>query len=119
MSSREKEFEIVSTKIRSLISNLESIGINTQTKFTKESGHISINVSNSISEFTNAKIAINEILELSYSIAEHHPYWNLLYNTCEILNLTLEKWDDVLNESELKELEWRANEIKYTLKKLK
>ncbi|MGD1834551.1 MAG: hypothetical protein ACPKQO_02385 [Nitrososphaeraceae archaeon] len=119
MSSRDKEFDIVSTKIRSLISNLESTGINIQTKFIKESGNIIINVSDFNSEFTNAKLAINEILELSYSIAEHHPYWNILYNTCEILNLTLEKWNNILNESDLQDLEWRANEIKYALKKLK
>jgi hypothetical protein len=32
-----------------------------------------------------------DLLELSYSTAEHHPYWAILYNATEILKTILDK----------------------------
>jgi hypothetical protein len=62
-----------------------------------------------------AKGGLEEIAELAYSTAEHHPYWNLLYNGSQILKIVLEKWSDTLTEEELKEINWYADEIKNSL----
>jgi hypothetical protein len=62
-----------------------------------------------------AKAGLEEVAELAYSTAEHHPYWNLLYNGSQILKTILEKWDESLTEEELKEINWYADEIKNSL----
>jgi hypothetical protein len=59
-----------------------------------------------------AKIGLEEIEELALTTAEHHPYWSLLYNGSQILKIVLEKWNDKLTESEIKEILWYADEIK-------
>jgi hypothetical protein len=61
---------------------------------------------------TLAKTGLEEIEELAFTTAEHHPYWNLLYNGSQILKIVLEKWNDKLTESEIKEIVWYADEIK-------
>jgi len=65
-----------------------------------------------------AKIGLEEISELAYSTAEHHPYWNLIYNSSQILKIVLEKWSDNLTKEELDEISWNADEIKNTSKKI-
>jgi hypothetical protein len=65
-----------------------------------------------------AKVGLEEISELAYSTAEHHPYWNLIYNSSQILKIVLEKWDGNLTKEELDEISWNADEIKNTSKKL-
>jgi len=62
-----------------------------------------------------AKIGLEETMELAYSTAEHHPYWNLLYNGSQILKTILEKWNETLTEEDLKEISWYADEIKNSL----
>ncbi len=59
-----------------------------------------------------AKTGLEEIEELALTTAEHHPYWSLLYNGSQILKIILEKWNDVLTESEIKEILWYIEEIK-------
>ena|SRR5438309_6630341 len=66
---------------------------------------------------TLAKVGLEEISELAYSTAEHHPYWNLIYNSSQILKIVLEKWNDNLTKEELDEISWNADEIKNTSKK--
>lgn len=65
-----------------------------------------------------AKGGLEEVAELAYTTAEHHPYWNLLYNGSQILKIMLEKWNDTLTKEELKEIAWYADEIKNSLDKL-
>ncbi len=65
-----------------------------------------------------AKAGLEEISELAYTTAEHHPYWNLIYNSSQILKIVLEKWDDNLTKEELDEISWNADEIKNTNRKL-
>jgi hypothetical protein len=67
---------------------------------------------------TLAKVGLEEISELAYATAEHHPYWNLIYNSSQILKIVLEKWSDNLTKEELDEISWNADEIKNTSKKL-
>lgn len=61
---------------------------------------------------TLAKTGLEEIEELAFTTAEHHPYWSLLYNSSQILKIVLEKWNDALTENEIKEIQWYAEEIK-------
>jgi hypothetical protein len=61
-----------------------------------------------------AKTGLEEIEELGFTTAEHHPYWSLLYNGSQILKIVLEKWNDTLTEEEIKEISWYADEIKNT-----
>src|SRR5437899_817248 len=65
-----------------------------------------------------AKAGLEELAELAYATAEHHPYWNLLYNSSQILKIVLEKWDQTLTNEELKEISWYADEIKNSTKNL-
>ncbi len=64
-----------------------------------------------------AKAGLEEAAELAYTTAEHHPYWNLLYNGTQILQIVLEKWNETLTEEELKEISWHSEEIKNITKK--
>ncbi len=65
-----------------------------------------------------ANAGLEEISELAYTTAEHHPYWNLIYNSSQILKIVLEKWNDNLIKEELDEISWNADEIKNTSRKL-
>ena len=62
-----------------------------------------------------AKAGLEEIAELAYATAEHHPYWNMLYNGSQILKIVLEKWADTLTKEELGEINWYADQIKNSL----
>ena len=66
-----------------------------------------------------AKAGLDELSELAYTTAEHHPYWNLIYNSSQISKLALEKWDGNLTKEELDEISWHAEELKNSCKKLK
>ncbi|MEO9307041.1 MAG: hypothetical protein ABI342_01865 [Nitrososphaera sp.] len=59
-----------------------------------------------------AKTGLEEIEELAFTTAEHHPYWNFLYNSSQILKIVLEKWDGDITEDEIKEITWYADELK-------
>lgn len=59
-----------------------------------------------------AKTGLEEIEELALTTAEHHPYWSFLYNGSQILKIVLDKWNDKLTESEIKEILWYVDEIK-------
>ena len=65
-----------------------------------------------------AKTGLEGISELAYTTAEHHPYWNLVFNSSQILKIVLEKWNDNLTKEELDEISWNVDEIKNTARKL-
>lgn len=65
-----------------------------------------------------AKGGLEDVAELAYATAEHHPYWNLLYNGSQILKIVLDKWDETLTADEIKEINWYADEIKNSLNNL-
>jgi len=66
-----------------------------------------------------AKNSLEDILELSFTTAEHHPYWNFLYNCSQISKIVLEKWNDEVSKEELDEIEWCIAELKNICTKLK
>jgi hypothetical protein len=68
---------------------------------------------------SRAKNGIEDVAELAYTVAEHHPYWGLLYNCTQIGKIALDKWNDNLNKEELDEIEWSIGELQNVLKKLK
>ena len=72
-----------------------------------------------INSITRAKNGLNDVAELAYATAEHHPYWNLLYNCSEIANTILENWKDALSLDDLTELEWDIQELFHSLAKIK
>src|SRR3970040_975481 len=72
-----------------------------------------------IDSLSRAKNGIEDVSELSYTTAEHHPYWALLYHCTQIGKISLDKWNDELTNEELDEIEWSIDELKNTCKKLK
>lgn len=62
-----------------------------------------------------ASSGLADVLELSYTTAEHHPYWGMLYHASEISKMLLEKWDTDLSKDNLSEISWRCDEIKMAL----
>jgi hypothetical protein len=72
-----------------------------------------------ITSLARAKNGLNDVTELSYTTAEHHPYWNLLYNSSEIATNILEKWEDSLSDEDLSDIEWAIKELTQTLEKIK
>ena len=72
-----------------------------------------------ISSLARAKNGIAEVRELAYTTAEHHPYWNLLYNTSEIISVLLDNWKDKIEKDDISDIEWSLKEITQALEKIK
>lgn len=72
-----------------------------------------------ITSLAKAQNGLNDVTELAYTTAEHHPYWNLIYNCAEIANSVLEKWKETLTEDDLEDIDWSLKEINQTLEKIK
>jgi len=72
-----------------------------------------------IDSISRAKTGLDDLAELAYTTAEHHPYWSLIYHSSQISKITLDKWDDDLTKEELDEIEWSVDELKNSCKKLK
>ncbi len=72
-----------------------------------------------ITALARAKNGLSDVTELAYTTAEHHPYWNILYNSAEIAQTILEKWNGKISKKEIDDIEWALKEIKQTLEKIK
>jgi len=72
-----------------------------------------------ITSLTRARNGLNDVTELAYTTAEHHPYWNLLYNCSEIANSVLEKWKESLSADDLSDIDWAIKELSQSLEKIK
>ncbi len=72
-----------------------------------------------ITSLTRAKNGLNDVAELAYATAEHHPYWNLLYNCSEIASTVLEKWKESLSVDDLSDIDWAIKELNQSLEKIK
>jgi len=72
-----------------------------------------------VDSVSRAKNGLEEVVELSYTTAEHHPYWALLYNCSQISKSILEKWNDELTEEDLSEIRWMVSELENSCNKLK
>ena len=72
-----------------------------------------------ITSLARAKNGLNDVTELSCATAEHHPYWNILYNSSEIATSVLDKWQSTLSEDDLSDIDWALKELEQTLEKIK
>ena len=72
-----------------------------------------------ITSLARAQNGLNDMTELAYATAEHHPYWNLLYNCSEIANSVLEKWKSSLSEEDLSDIDWALKELHQSLENIK
>ena len=118
MSNNQQElFEEILESIKSLdiIKNNEKIKI----KSNKENRIVKIYESEFFGPLENAKEGLQDILELSYTTAEHHPYWGIIYHSSEIIKFSLDRWYGELKPEEIDEMIWRTEEIKYFLNRIK
>ncbi len=65
-----------------------------------------------------SKNGLIDVTELAYATAEHHPYWNLLYNCSEIANIVLDKWKSELSKKDTDDIEWSIKELKQSIEKI-
>ena len=72
-----------------------------------------------MTSLARAQNGLNDMAELAYTTAEHHPYWNLLYNCSEIANIVLDKWKNSLSSDDFKDIDWALKEIRQTLEKIR
>jgi len=72
-----------------------------------------------ITSLARAQNGLSDVAELAYTTAEHHPYWNLLYNCSEIAHTVLDKWGNSLSPNDLNDIDWALKEIHQTLEKIK
>jgi hypothetical protein len=70
-----------------------------------------------ITALTRAKNGLTDVLELAYATAEHHPYWNMLYQCSEITNTLLERWKSELSKQDVSDIEWSIKELKQSIEK--
>ena len=54
---------------------------------------------------------VDKMAELSYTVAEHHPYWKLLYSCVEISRIVLERWNDEISTDDVDEIRWMISEL--------
>jgi hypothetical protein len=72
-----------------------------------------------ITALARAKTGLDDVSELAYTTAEHHPYWGLLYHCSQISKIALDKWVDKITKEELDEIEWSIDELKNMCNKLR
>ena len=112
------DFEDFSKDLENLVKNYEKTNTMLKVESDFDSDIIKI-YGQRISALARAKNGISEVRELAYTTAEHHPYWNLLYNTSEIISTLLVKWNDQISPEEIEDIEWALKEITQTLEKIK
>jgi len=72
-----------------------------------------------ITSLARAQNGLNDVSELAFATAEHHPFWNILYSCSEISNTILEKWNSELSKKEIEDIKWAIQEMTHTLEKIK
>ena len=72
-----------------------------------------------ITSVERAKNGLNDVLELGYATAEHHPYWKLLSSCSEITSTVLEKWRDTIDGDDLSDIQWNLKEFQQSLDNIK
>ena len=93
---------------------------NTPLKIEKDLDNYVIKIfGEKITSLERAKNGLNDILELGYTAAEHHPYWKLLSSCSEITSTVLEKWGDSITSEDLFDIEWNLKEFHQSLDNIK
>ena len=103
-----------------LIKLVKKYEINLGLKIEEDLEHDIIKIfGQKITSLARAQNGLNDMTELSYTTAEHHPYWNLLYNCSEIGHTVLDKWEKSLSSEDIADIKWALKEINQTLEKIK
>lgn len=118
VSQRMSTMEKVIDEVKRLVDDLQGQGVTLQVRSDNEAGMIKIYGEGS-DALKRAVAGLHEVSELAYTTAEHHPYWGIIYHAVEISKMALEKWNGELSNDELSEMEWRTEEIKGALERLK
>ena len=62
-----------------------------------------------------ARHGFTDLEELSYTAAEHHPYWRLLNCVVDAGRIILERWGDDMTDEDMDELRWAAARLQESL----
>jgi hypothetical protein len=118
MSFKVSSIDTLYEKIKSMVelSNVDE-GVSVKIVTDTDSGIIKI-YSQDTDIIKRASSGLYELLELSYSTAEHHPYWEILYNATEILKTTLDKWDSDFSKNEIDDMSWRIDGMRTALHRI-
>ena len=114
----EKTFSDFYQSLLELIKKFEEQNIMLKVNENLDSNIIRI-YGEKIDSLSKAKNGIEDVAELAYTVAEHHPYWGLLYNCVQIGLSTLDKWNGTFTKDELDEIDWSISELQNTCKKIR
>ncbi len=112
------DFEEFFNDLKKLVEKYEQKNTMIKLEFDLENDIIKM-FGGKITALAKAQNGLNDVIELAYTTAEHHPYWNLLYQSSEIATTVLEKWKGKLSQEEISEIEWSLQKISQTLEKIK
>jgi hypothetical protein len=112
------DFENFYDELLSLASRYEKNNVPLKIEKDIENNIIKIFGEN-ITSLARAKNGLSDVSELALATAEHHPFWNLLYNCSEISDTILEKWKSELSRRDIDDIEWAIRELSQTIHKLK
>ena len=112
------DFENFYCKLLELVNQFETKNVPLKVEKDLENNIIKVFGEN-VTSLGRAKNGLNDVSELALATAEHHPFWNLLYNCSEISNTVLEKWKDSLSKDDIEDVAWAIKELQQTVEKLK
>lgn len=111
------QFEDFFKSIQGIVDSYTKQGTMLKVSSDLESGIIKV-FGEGITSLSRAKDGLDDVSELAYTTAEHHPYWNLLYCSSQISKILLEKWNENLTGEEMDELLWLIGEMKNAHEKM-
>ena len=67
---------------------------------------------------SRARSGNEDVFEFASYVAEHHPFWGLLYHSSDIADSLLERWESSLSGDDLAKIEWSLNVMRRSLARL-
>ena len=65
-----------------------------------------------------ARHGLEDIEEMAYTVAEHHPYWRMLNAISEMARIVLDRWEDTSPDDDMDQLAWEVAGMKDALDRL-
>ena len=65
-----------------------------------------------------ARYGLSHIEEMSYTAAEHHPYYRLLNGIVEAASVVLDGWDGTIGSEDADSLRWSLSSIRDALDRM-
>lgn len=109
-------FSEFNKELEKLVESFSKNGV--QLKIEKSDDDIIKIYGENINSLSRAQNGLEDVMELSYTTAEHHPYWNLLYHCTQISKNVLDKWNTSLNKDDLDEIRWSIAEMQNSCDKI-